>query len=131
MLISGIMPPSGMKLSCMALTAPHEAAVVITANSAERAMPKRTSLPSMLPAGRIDAERRERRIGLRFRPVADGDADNEQDAHGAEDGPALPFIADHAPEDVGQRRADDEDQQHLHQVAERRSGSRKGAPSWR
>ena len=29
MLISGIMPPSGMKLSCMALTAPQEAAVVI------------------------------------------------------------------------------------------------------
>jgi hypothetical protein len=68
----------------------------------------------------IDAERRERRVRLRFRPVADGDADNEQDAHGAEDGPALPFIPDHAPEDVGQRRADDEDQQHLHQIAERR-----------
>ena len=29
MLISGIMPPSGVKLSCMALTAPQEAAVVI------------------------------------------------------------------------------------------------------
>ena len=49
MLISGIMPPSGMKLSCMALTAPHDAAVVITAKSAESGAPKRTSLPSMLP----------------------------------------------------------------------------------
>ena len=38
-----------MKLACMALTAPQEAAVVITAKSAEAAMPKRTSLPSMLP----------------------------------------------------------------------------------
>ncbi len=35
MLISGIMPPSAVKLSCMALTAPQEAAVVITANSAD------------------------------------------------------------------------------------------------
>ena len=29
MLNSGISPPSGVKLSCMALTAPHEASVVI------------------------------------------------------------------------------------------------------
>ena len=50
MLISGIIPPKGMKLACMALTAPQEAAVVITANRAEATMPKRTSLPSMLPA---------------------------------------------------------------------------------
>ena len=63
MLNSGTKPPSGVKLSCMALTAPHEAAVVIAANSAEAAMPKRTSLPSMLPPARIDAERR-RWIGL-------------------------------------------------------------------
>ena len=49
MLISGIMPPSAVKLSCMALTAPQEAAVVMTANSEEATMPKRTSLPSMLP----------------------------------------------------------------------------------
>src|ERR1700704_1092522 len=49
MLISGIMPPSAVNESCMALTAPQEAAVVITANRAEATMPKRTSLPSMLP----------------------------------------------------------------------------------
>src|SRR5690242_681488 len=49
MLISGIMPPSAVKASCIALTAPHEAAVVTTANSAEATMPNRTSLPSMLP----------------------------------------------------------------------------------
>ena len=53
----GIMPPSAVKLSCMALTAPHEAAVVITANSAERAMPNRTSLPSMLPPSSPSAVR--------------------------------------------------------------------------
>ncbi len=50
MLTIGTMPPSGIRLSCMVLTAPQEASVVIVANSAELAMPKRTSLPSMLPA---------------------------------------------------------------------------------
>ena len=50
MLISGTMPPSGVKVSCMVLTAPQEASVVITANRAPTlAMPKRTSLPSILP----------------------------------------------------------------------------------
>ena len=42
-------PPSAVKLPCMALTAPQEAAVVTTAKSEESTMPKRTSLPSMLP----------------------------------------------------------------------------------
>ena len=36
----------------MALTAPQLASVVTVAKSAEAAMPKRTSLPSMLPPGR-------------------------------------------------------------------------------
>ena len=49
MLNSGIMPPSGVRLSCIALTAPQDAAVVTTLNKALAAMPKRTSLPSMLP----------------------------------------------------------------------------------
>ena len=45
----GTSPPSGVKESCIALTEPFEAAVVAVAQSAELAMPKRTSLPSMLP----------------------------------------------------------------------------------
>jgi hypothetical protein len=45
----GTSPPSGVKLSCMALTEPLEAAVVAVAHSALLVMPKRTSLPSMLP----------------------------------------------------------------------------------
>jgi len=43
------MPPSGVNESCMALTAPHEAAVVMVANNADAAIPKRVSLPSMFP----------------------------------------------------------------------------------
>jgi hypothetical protein len=61
MLNSGTMPPSGMKLSCIALTAPHEAAVVITAKSAESAA--RRSGPPCPPCCRpVDAERREERV---------------------------------------------------------------------
>ena len=48
---SGIMPPSAVKLSCIAFTAPHEASVVTVANSADAAMPNRTSLPSMFAPG--------------------------------------------------------------------------------
>ena len=49
-------------------------------------MPKRTSLPSMLPpawsalGGGIDAERRKSGIARCFGPVADADADQEQHA---------------------------------------------------
>ena len=53
MLASGIMPPSGVKLSCMLLTAPQLASVVMVAKSALSAMPLRTSLPSMLPPGAV------------------------------------------------------------------------------
>ena len=45
----GTMPPIGVKLSCMALTEPFEAAVVNAAHSDESVTPKRVSLPSMLP----------------------------------------------------------------------------------
>ena len=64
------MPPSGVRLSCMLLTAPQDASVVTVVNSAEFAMPKRTSLPSILPpawralGAVIDAQRGEGRIVL-------------------------------------------------------------------
>ena len=40
-------PPSGVKLSCIELTAPVEVSVVASANSADSGPPKRTSLPSI------------------------------------------------------------------------------------
>ena len=49
MLSIGIMPEIAIRLSCMVLTAPHEASVVMTTNSAEADIPKRVSLPSKLP----------------------------------------------------------------------------------
>ncbi|EXI73857.1 MAG: hypothetical protein AW07_01993 [Candidatus Accumulibacter sp. SK-11] len=47
---SGTAPPSGVNESCIELTAPQDAAVVIVAKRAESAIPKRASLPSMLPS---------------------------------------------------------------------------------
>ena len=51
MFASGTRPPSGVNESCQPLTAPQLASVVTVAKSAVLAMPKRTSLPSMLPPG--------------------------------------------------------------------------------
>ena len=48
MLAIGTRPPMPVSDSMAPLTAPHEATVVITVNSAVEARPKRCSLPSML-----------------------------------------------------------------------------------
>ncbi len=45
----GIAPPIPVNDSIALLTAPHEVTVVTTSNRAEPAIPKRCSLPSMLP----------------------------------------------------------------------------------
>ena len=45
----GTSPPNGVNEPCIEFTEPLEAAVVAADQSAEFAMPKRTSLPSMLP----------------------------------------------------------------------------------
>ena len=67
----------------------------------------------------VDAERMHQRIAGGFRPVTDGDTGDEQDAHRGQDRPALALVADHAAEDVGQRRAEREDRHHLDQVGDR------------
>jgi hypothetical protein len=46
MLTIATMPVSGLRLSCMALTEPLEAAVVVTDHSTVPVVPKRLSLPS-------------------------------------------------------------------------------------
>src|SRR5262249_61710947 len=53
MLTRGPSPPSGVKESCQLLMAPQLASVVTVANSAELAIPKRTSFPSILPPGAV------------------------------------------------------------------------------
>ena len=108
-----------MKLACMALTAPQEAAVVITANRAEATMPKRTSLPSMLPPCRSTPSAVRAGLACGLGPVGHRDAGQEQHAHGGQDRPALALVADHAAEDVGEAGADREDRQICDEVAER------------
>ncbi len=45
----GTRPPSGVREECMASTEPVVAAVVVVTNRLVWAMPKRNSLPSILP----------------------------------------------------------------------------------
>ena len=78
MLISGIMPPSAVKLSCMALTAPQEAAVVTTANRAGRDDAEADLLAFHIAAGQ--AHGRECVVAGGFRPIGDGHADTSTSA---------------------------------------------------
>ena len=64
-------------------------------------------------------ERAQRRGAVGFGPIGDGDARDEQHAHHGQDRPALALVADHAAEHVGQRRADREDREHLHEIRQR------------
>ena len=48
-LANGTAPPMPVNDSSALFTAPHEVTVVTTSNSAEPAIPKRCSLPSMFP----------------------------------------------------------------------------------
>jgi hypothetical protein len=63
--------------------------------------------------GRIDAQCSKRGIALRLGPVRHCHTGKEEEAHNREDCPALTLIADHSAEDIGQRRADREDQDQL------------------
>ena len=79
---------SGMKLSCMALTAPSEEAVATSANSADW---RRRNAPPCLPCCRrllqsravVDVAWRQGRIGAGFRSIDAGDAGQEQHRHDA------------------------------------------------
>src|SRR4029077_2185850 len=82
-LMSGIIPPSAVKESCMALTAPHEASVVMTAKSEEATTPKPPLLASLLAAEEAEGVHHGGAVGSR--PVADDDARHEQKAHHPED----------------------------------------------
>ena len=97
----------------------------MTANSEDSDYAEADLLALHVAAGQ--PERIEAGRALGFGPVAERDAGDEEHAHHGEDGPALPLVADHAAEDVGQRRADREDRDHLHEVRQRASGSRRDA----
>ena len=108
---SGIMPPSGVKLSCIELTDPFDVPVVEPAQSPDAAGPKRTSLPSMFPPRLrrrdllVRAEVVERRVAVRLRtPSRASDMPAQMTSMIAEHGPALALVADHAAEREGEAR---------------------------
>ncbi len=76
-------------------------------------------------------QRGEGRIAVRFGRIDGEHAGEKQNAHDREDRPALALVADHAAEDIGQRRADREDQHHLDEIGERVRDFRRDARNWR
>ena len=124
-----------MKESCIALTEPLDAAVVAVAHSAELAMPKRTSLPSMLPPGCValcvwsTPKAGKPRVAALLRPDSHRDQHDKDDRHRRQDGPALARVAHHLAEGVAERSRNQQDRQHLQEVGQRRRDSRTDAPS--
>jgi len=110
----------------MEFTAPQEAPVVMVANSAELTIPKRVSLPSMLPPGLgrgnilIHTQCGEGGIALLFGIFRHGKEADEQQRHGNKDRPALTGIAHHAAEGVAESGWNQEDRQHGQEIGEGR-----------
>ena len=123
-LASGTRPPIPVSESRAALTAPQEVTVVTAVHSEESAMPKRCSLPSMLPP--VEPSKAWvrmpacvlRRGAVLLGDVDDADADDEHHHHRRVERPALAPVADHAAEGVGEGGRDDQDQQQLDEVGE-------------
>lgn len=101
----------------MALTAPQEAAVVITANRLLARIPKR--LFSFHIQAAVGTQRQQMRIAAGLRPHHHGDAEDKDQRHCPQDGASLTPIAYHLAEGEAQRRRDQEDRQHLHEIGQR------------
>ena len=71
-------------------------------------------------AGRIDAQRSERRVGLLLRDGGRDHGDHEHQRHRRQHRPSLAQVAHHAAEDEAKRRRDQEDRQHLQEVGDSR-----------
>ena len=98
------------------------ASVVIVANNVESAMPKRTSLPSMLPPDCIGCmliDSLKQRIAPSLRPVRSGHARHEQNRHSHPHRPAMALRSGHAAQRVGQPGGNHENGKHLQIVARR------------
>ena len=113
---SGTAPPSGVKLSWAESTAPVEVPVVEAANRPDIAVPKRISLPSMLPP--IGSDRLELRVAgvLEMHGEAGGSGPDRE--HDREQHPALALVLDEAPVGVGERERDHQQDEDLEQVRE-------------
>ena len=87
-------------------------------------MPKRTSLPSMLPPDCVSAgalvDSVQQGIAVRLRPVSGRHSGDEQNRHGRPHRPAVAGRSGHAAQRVGESGWDGEDRKHLQEVGERR-----------
>ena len=109
----------------MELTEPLEAPVVNVAQVTDCGMPKRTSLPSMLPPSTPSACMQ--RIAGGLRPIGDSAAGDQEQHHDGEQRPALALAADHAAEGDGEAERKREDGPQLERCWSRCSGSRTDA----
>ena len=85
----------------MELTAPQEASVVTVAKSEELKMPKRTSLPSILPIELINSQDGQPGVAT-FRPPADQDPHQKKQKHRRPHRPAMPLVFYHPAQIIGQ-----------------------------
>ena len=108
----GTRPPSGVNESCIALTEPFDAPSSPSRRAPMPAMPKRTSLPSMLPpacsALAAWSTGSDASAGL---PACSCETQSQRsgrkiDEHRGEHGPALARVLDHLAERVAERRRD-------------------------
>ena len=122
----GTNPPIGVMESCTLLTAPVDVPVVADANKAEAAIPKRVSLPSMLPpdceavgAASIPWEA-DHRVAALFADEGDGCEGGEQNQHRGHEREALAAVAYQDAERVGESERNQQDRGDLQKVGERR-----------
>ncbi len=114
----------------MEFTEPLEVAAVEAAHMAEMPMPKRVSLPSMLPPGwaslargdRVDVGPRGRLLGHAsgLERVRGDDHADKDDHHHARRWPSPAAYCPPSAEGVGEPRRDEQDRQQFHEVRERR-----------
>ena len=120
MLNSGTKPPSAVNESCIELTAPQEASVVIGGEERGIENAEADFLAFHVAVGRGDAELLMNRIARRLRPPAEQHAADKQDDHRRPNRPAVLLVLDHPAEVISQAAADREDRQHLDEIRERR-----------
>ena len=135
---SGTKPPSGVIESCIVLTAPRRG------GGGDRREQRRggdaeARLLALHVAARlggardlVDALLRDQRIAVLLAAVSPASTSGtNRISIAARTHPALPGVADHLAEGVGQRERDDEDREHLEQVRQRRRDSHRDAPNSR
>ena len=109
---SGARPASGVKLSCIELTAPQEVPVVATAQSTLFITPNRCLLAFEQRLHVADDG-----IGSRLGPPRQREAAQQQRQHHAKQTPSVPPIADQQAERINQRGRDDDQAEHLDEIA--------------